>query len=106
MRRGFVVRDVEGPAQVVVAFFRKGYVRIGQPDGILRASVQPFHRIGQVQEYLVVSEFQQDLGVLNWLYNDIVTPTCHYLDEQGILVKTTEGIDPDYLEKEFLRIKK
>ena len=59
-----------------------------------------------LQEYLVVSEFQQDLGVLNWLYNDIVTPTCHYLDEQGILVKTTEGIDPDYLEKEFLRIKK
>ena len=34
MRRGFVVRDVEGPAQVVVAFFRKGYVRIGQPEAL------------------------------------------------------------------------
>ena len=58
-----------------------------------------------LQEYLVVSEFQKDLGTLNWLYNDTSTPTCHYINEQGILVKTTEGINPEYLEKEFLKIK-
>lgn len=75
-------------------------------DGETKEELQKNIEVYGLQEYLVVSEFQQDLGVLNWLYNDIVTPTCHYLDEQGILVKTTEGIDPDYLEKEFLRIKK
>ena len=58
-----------------------------------------FHR------FIVVSEFQEDLGSLNWLYNDTSTPTCHYIDERGTLMKTTEGIDPEYLEKEFLKIK-
>lgn len=58
-----------------------------------------------LQDFYVVSEFKKDLGTLNVLYNDQTTPTCHYIDEQGILVKTTEGIDQDYLEKEFLKIK-
>lgn len=57
-----------------------------------------------LEDYYVVSEFQKDLGTLDWLYNDQSSPTCHYIDEQGILVKKTEGIDPDYLEKEFLGI--
>ena len=58
-----------------------------------------------LQDFYVVSEFKKDLGTLNVFYNDQTTPTCHYIDEQGILVKTTEGIDQDYLEKEFLKIK-
>ena len=58
-----------------------------------------------LQDFYVVSEFKKDLGSLNVLYNDKIRPTCHHIDEQGILVKTTEGIDPDYLEKEFLKIK-
>ena len=58
-----------------------------------------------LQDFCVVSEFNKDRGVLNWLYNDTTTPTCHHIDERGILVKTTEGVDPDYLEKEFLKIK-
>ena len=58
-----------------------------------------------LQDFCVVSEFKKDLGVLNWLYNDTTTPTCHHIDEHGILVKTTEGIKPDYLEQEFLKIK-
>ena len=58
-----------------------------------------------LQDFCVVSEFNKDRGVLNWLYNDTTTPTCHHIDERGILVKTTEGVDQDYLEKEFLKIK-
>ena len=57
-----------------------------------------------LQNFYVVSEFKKDLGALNWLYNDSTTPTCHHIDEHGILVRTTEGIKPDYLEKEFLGI--
>ena len=41
--------------------------------------------------------------MLNVFYNDQTTPTCYYIDEQGIVVRTTEGIDQDYLEKEFLK---
>lgn len=51
----------------------------------------------------MVSEYKKDLGMLNVFYNDQTTPTCHYIDEQGIVVRTTEGIDQDYLEKEFLK---
>lgn len=58
-----------------------------------------------LQEFLVVSEFNKTNGVLNWLYNDKATPTCHHIDENGILVKTTEGVDIDYIEKEFLNIR-
>lgn len=58
-----------------------------------------------LQDFCVVSEFNKDRGVLNWLYNDTTTPTCHHIDERGILVKTTEGVVQDYLEKEFLKIK-
>lgn len=67
----------------------------------LKASIEEYG----LQDFYVVSEFKKDLGTLNILYNDQTTPTCHYIDEQGILVKTTEGIDQDYLEKEFLKIK-
>ena len=67
----------------------------------LKASIEEFG----LQDFCVVSEYKKNLGVLNWLYNDSTTPTCHHIDEQGILVKTTEGIDQDYLEKEFLKIK-
>ena len=58
-----------------------------------------------LQDFCVVSELNKDRGVLNWLYNDTTTPTCHHIDERGILVKTTEGVKQDYLEKEFLKIK-
>lgn len=58
-----------------------------------------------LQDFCVVSEFNKDRGVLNWLYNDTTTPTCHHIDERSILVKTTEGVKQDYLEKEFLKIK-
>ena len=57
-----------------------------------------------LQDFCVVSEFNKDRGVLNWLYNDTTTPTCHHIDERGILVKTTEGVKQDYIEHEFLRI--
>ena len=57
-----------------------------------------------LQDFHVVSEFNGDLGILNWRYNDQATPTCHYIDEQGIILKVTEGIDTKYLEKEFLGI--
>ena len=67
----------------------------------LKASIEEYG----LQDFYLVSEFKKDLGTLNVLYNDQTTPTCHYIDEQGILVKTTEGIDQDYLEKEFLKIK-
>ncbi|MBR5385039.1 MAG: hypothetical protein IK143_04130 [Bacteroidales bacterium] len=56
-----------------------------------------------LQDFTVVSEFKNDIGTLNWLYNDDVTPTCHHIDERGIIVKTTQGVDPDYLEKVFLK---
>ena len=58
-----------------------------------------------LQDFHVVSEFQKTLGKLNWLYNDTTTPTCHYIDEQGIIKYVSEGLDPDYLEKQFLRTK-
>jgi hypothetical protein len=58
-----------------------------------------------LQDFYVVSEYKKDFGMLNVFYNDQTTPTCHYIDEQGIVVKTTEAIDQDYLEKEFLKIK-
>ena len=58
-----------------------------------------------LQDFCVVSELNKYRGVLNWLYNDTTTPTCHHIDERGILVKTTEGVKQDYLEKEFLKIK-
>ena len=67
----------------------------------LKASIEEFG----LQDFHVVSEFKKDLGTLNVFYNDQTTPTCHHIDEQGVLVKTTEGIDQDYLEKEFLKIK-
>lgn len=67
----------------------------------LKASIDEYG----LQDFYVVSEFKKDLGTLNVLYNDQTTPTCHYIDEQGILVKTMEGINQDYLEKEFLKIK-
>ncbi len=57
-----------------------------------------------LQDFYVLSEYKKDLGILNVFYNDQTTPTCHHIDEYGILVKTTEGINPDYLEKEFLGI--
>lgn len=57
-----------------------------------------------LQGFCVVSEFNKDNGVLNWLYNDTTTPTCHHIDERGILVKTTEGVRQDYIEREFLQI--
>ena len=57
-----------------------------------------------LQDFYVVSEYKKDFGMLNVFYNDQTTPTCHYIDEQGIVVKTTEAIDQDYLEKEFLKI--
>ena len=58
-----------------------------------------------LQGFYVVSEFNKNMGILNWLYNDTTTPTCHHIDEKGILVKTTEGVEPDYIEKEFLNIR-
>lgn len=58
-----------------------------------------------LQDFHVVSEFQKTLGKLNWLYNDTTTPTCHYIDEQGIIKYVSEGLDRDYLEKQFLRTK-
>ncbi len=73
----------------------------GETKEELQKSVETYG----LQDFWVVSEFQKDYGTLNWLYNDTVTPTCHYIDERGILVKTTGGIDTEYLEKEFLRIK-
>ena len=57
-----------------------------------------------LQDFQVVSEFEKDLGILNWLYDDQATPTCHYIDDQGTILKVTTGIDPGYLEKEFLGI--
>jgi hypothetical protein len=67
----------------------------------LQASIEEYG----LQDFYVVSEYKKDLGSLNVLYNHKTSPTCHHIDEQGILVKTTDGIDPDYLEKEFLKIK-
>lgn len=67
----------------------------------LRAAIEEYG----LQEFYVVSEFNASRGVLNWLYNDTTTPTCHHIDEHGILVKTTEGVKPDYIEKEFLSIR-
>ena len=67
----------------------------------LRAAIEEYG----LQEFYVVSEFNKDRGILNWLYNDTTTPTCHHIDEHGILVKTTEGVKPDYIEEEFLSIR-
>ena len=75
-------------------------VDCGEQEELL-AAIEEFG----LQDFSVVSEFNEDLGVLNWLYNDTTTPTCHHIDEHGLLVKTTEGIEPDYLEREFLKIK-
>ena len=66
----------------------------------LRSAIEEYG----LQEFHVVSELQNNLGKLNWLYNDQVTPTCHYIDEKGIIEFISEGLDPDYLEKEFLKI--
>lgn len=67
----------------------------------LRAAIEEYG----LHDFCVVSEFNKVGGVLNWLYNDSATPTCHHIDEHGILVKTTKGIDQDYLEKVFLGIR-
>ena len=66
----------------------------------LLASIEEFG----LQDYYVVSEFQKGFGTLDWLYNDKISPTCYHIDEQGIVLKVTEGIDPEYIEKEFLGI--
>ena len=57
-----------------------------------------------LQEFLVVSEFQKDLGTLNWLYNDSTTPTCHYIDGDGTILYVSEGIDDKILRHKFLGI--
>ena len=67
----------------------------------LKAAIEEY----SLQDFLVVSEFKNAVGMLDAFYNDTDSPTCHYIDEQGVVVKTTEGIDQDYLEKEFLKIK-
>ena len=67
----------------------------------LLASIEEFG----LQDYYVVSEFQKGFGTLDWLYNDRISPTCYHIDQQGIVLKVTEGIEPEYLEKEFLGIK-
>lgn len=58
-----------------------------------------------LHDFRVVSELKGELGKLNWLYDDQASPTCHYIDEYGVVLNTTEGIDTDYLEKQFLKIK-
>lgn len=55
-----------------------------------------------LQEFLVASEFQKDLGTLNWLYNDSATPTCHYIDGDGTILYVSEGIDDKILRHKFL----
>lgn len=57
-----------------------------------------------LQEFLVASEFQKDLGTLNWLYNDSATPTCHYIDGDGTILYVSEGIDDEILRHKFLWI--
>lgn len=57
-----------------------------------------------LQEFLVVSEFQQDLGTLNWRYNDSVTPACHFIDGDGTILYVSEGIDDNILRHKFLGI--
>lgn len=57
-----------------------------------------------LQEFLVASEFQKDLGTLNWLYNDSATPTCHYIDGDGTILYVSEGIDDEILRHKFLGI--
>lgn len=76
------------------------FVNCATPED-LKASIEEYG----LQDFHVVSEYKKDFGMLNVFYNDQTTPTCHYIDEQGIVVKTTEAIDQDYLEKEFLKIK-
>jgi len=76
------------------------FVNCATPED-LKASIEEYG----LQEFYVVSEYKKGLGTLNVFYNDQTTPTCHYIDEKGFVVKTTEGIDQDYLEKEFLKIK-
>ena len=75
------------------------FVNCATPED-LKESIEEYG----LQDFYVVSEYKKDFGMLNVFYNDQTTPTCHYIDEQGFVVKTTEGIDRDYLEKEFLRI--
>ena len=76
------------------------FVNCATPED-LKASIEEYG----LQDFYVVSEYKKEFGLLNVFYNDQTTPTCHYIDEQGIVVKTTEGIDQDYLEQEFLKIK-
>ena len=75
------------------------FVNCATPED-LKESIEEYG----LQDFYVVSEYKKDFGMLNVFYNDQTIPTCHYIDEQGFVVKTTEGIDRDYLEKEFLRI--
>ena len=76
------------------------FVNCATPED-LKESIEEYG----LQDFYVVSEYKKDFGTLNVFYNDQTTPTCHYIDEKGFVVKTTEGIDQDYLEKEFLKIK-
>ncbi len=48
----------------------------------LKASVEEYG----LEDFFVVSELKGPLGKLNWLYDDSVTPTCHYIDGAGILI--------------------
>lgn len=67
----------------------------------LQASIDEYG----LRAFCVVSELSGTLGKLNWISNDTVTPTCHYIDENGILLHSSEGIDTRYLEQEFLKIR-
>lgn len=73
-------------------------------NGETKEELQKSVEVYGLQDFWVVSEFQKDYGTLNWLYNDTVTPTCHYIDGDGTILYVSEGIDDKILRHKFLGI--
>ena len=55
-----------------------------------------------LEDYTVISDFKGGATPFTSIYNCQATPTCIYIDAEGIIVNIMEGLDPNYLENEFI----
>lgn len=55
-----------------------------------------------LEDYTVISDFKGRATPFTSIYNCQATPTCIYTDAEGIIVNIMEGLDPNYLENEFI----
>ena len=55
-----------------------------------------------LEDYTVISDFKGRATPFTSIYNCQATPTCIYIDAKGIIVNIMKGLDPNYLENEFI----